>query len=66
MPYFMCDRCAVKLYSAASETECTNCGTPLGGAEQLVNATPLPRPLRGHRLIRPQLQALTAEERRSG
>jgi hypothetical protein len=43
----MCDRCVLKLYSAASETSCPECSTPLGNAERLIEFSPLPRPLRG-------------------
>jgi hypothetical protein len=46
MPYFKCDRCALRLYSAASETHCSECSAPLGRAERVLDS-PLPRPLRG-------------------
>ena len=46
MPYFRCDRCAVRLYSAASRTHCSECGRSLARAEPLSEASPLPRPLR--------------------
>jgi hypothetical protein len=45
MPYFRCDRCELRLYSAASETRCSECSTPLGKAEQLLDATPLAQPV---------------------
>jgi hypothetical protein len=46
MPYFKCTRCALRLYSAASDTRCSECSAPLGRAEQLFEATPLARPYR--------------------
>lgn len=48
MPYFRCERCSLRLYSAASKAHCPECSTPLGRAEQLLVATPLAQP-RGHR-----------------
>ena len=47
MPYFRCDRCAVRLYSAAASTHCSVCGASLAKAEPLAGLTPLPRPMRG-------------------
>ncbi len=52
MPYFKCPRCAVRLYSAASSTHCSECGAPLGEADALLEAVPLPRPLRGRYPVR--------------
>jgi hypothetical protein len=46
MPYFRCQRCALRLYSAAHETQCTKCNAPLGAADQLLETTPLARPHR--------------------
>ena len=46
MPYFRCRRCTVRLYSAASETRCSECGALLGRAERLLDATPLAQPHR--------------------
>ncbi len=51
MPYFRCERCALRLYSAASDTRCFECDVPLGKAEQLHGATPLAQPSRNRRSI---------------
>lgn len=48
MPYFICEPCSLKLYSAASETRCPECRTVLGDADRLIEFSPLPRPLREH------------------
>ena len=48
MPYFRCERCALRLYSAVSETHCSQCGARLGKAERKLDVTALPRPIRGH------------------
>ena len=61
MPYFKCDRCAIRMYSAASSTHCTECGVRLGSAEQLLEAIPLPRPLRHRYPVR--MQAVPADTR---
>jgi hypothetical protein len=37
MPHFLCPSCALRAYSAAGESRCPNCDTPLGRAE-LMNA----------------------------
>jgi hypothetical protein len=47
MPYFRCTQCAVKFYSAASETRCAECGVPLRKADRLDDATPRAQPRRG-------------------
>jgi hypothetical protein len=44
MPYFRCESCALRWYSAASETRCAECGNTLGEAQQLRDATPLAQP----------------------
>ncbi len=62
MPYFRCERCALRLYSAASETRCSECDAPLGKADQLLDATPLARP---HRRPTALTQPLTAGDRGS-
>ena len=51
MPYFRCGHCVLRLYSAASETRCTQCGAPLGKAEQLSGSIPLARPRRSRRPV---------------
>jgi hypothetical protein len=51
MPYFRCKRCALRLYSAASETHCSECSAPLGRAERSLEPTPLARPRRDGRSI---------------
>lgn len=38
MPYFKCDRRALRLYSAASATHCAECGAPLGRAPRFLEA----------------------------
>jgi hypothetical protein len=63
MPYFTCERCALRLYSAASSTHCAECGAPLGESERLLDETPLPRPLRDRYPAR--MQQLPAEGRSS-
>jgi hypothetical protein len=35
MPYFVCPRCALRAYSAAGESRCPSCDTPLGRDDQL-------------------------------
>ena len=64
MPYFKCPRCALRLYSAASQTHCSECGAPLRSAERMVDETPLPRPLRGR--YPAQMKALSADTRGLG
>ena len=44
MPYFKCKGCALRWYSAASQTRCAECGMPLGVDEQAQDATPLAEP----------------------
>jgi tRNA(Ile2) C34 agmatinyltransferase TiaS len=34
MPYFKCPRCALRAYSAAAQTRCPVCGTPLRRTDQ--------------------------------
>ena len=63
MPYFRCERCALRWYSAASETRCAECDTPLGRREWLPeDPTPLARP-RGS--LRPFAVAHDSAEERS-
>lgn len=52
MPYFRCERCALRWYSAAPETRCSECSAPLGRGDHLLEATPLPRPARDPHPIR--------------
>ena len=61
MPYFRCERCALRLYSAASATHCSGCGVPLGEAERTLDPIPLPRPLRGRYPAR--MKPLSADRR---
>jgi hypothetical protein len=51
MPYFRCSPCVLRLYSAASRTRCTECGAPLGEAEQLRGPTPPAWPRRQRRSV---------------
>jgi hypothetical protein len=47
MPLFRCDACALRLYSAASATRCTECGAALGESQQEPEPAPLARPRLG-------------------
>jgi hypothetical protein len=59
MPYFTCERCALRLYSAASETRCADCGAHLRKGEPALNATARAQPHRVRRTILwPQPQPL--------
>jgi hypothetical protein len=41
MPHFLCPRCALRAYSAAGESRCPSCDTPLGRDDHLrVNIPP--------------------------
>lgn len=44
MPYFRCERCALRLYGADSETQCPECDTPFARTERLLEAIPLAQP----------------------
>ena len=52
MPYYKCNRCALRLYSAASKTKCSECGAPLGSTERMFDVTPLAQPRRSRSPIR--------------
>jgi hypothetical protein len=57
MPYFKCKGCALRWYSAVSETRCAECGTPLGRDEWMLEETPRAQPRRSMRpfaQVRPQ------------
>ena len=44
MPYFKCERCALRWYSAASTTRCAECDAQLAEGERVLDPTPLARP----------------------
>jgi hypothetical protein len=47
MPHFVCPRCALRAYSAAAESRCPSCETPLGRDDELRVAAPPPGSLGG-------------------
>jgi tRNA(Ile2) C34 agmatinyltransferase TiaS len=56
MPHFLCPRCALRAYSAAGESRCPSCGTPLRGNNQLHPSIP-----RGESLSRGRAGPVPAE-----
>jgi hypothetical protein len=63
MPYFKCERCALRWYSAASETRCGECDAPLGSDERLHEATPRAQPRGSLRPMASMGQLLADESR---
>jgi hypothetical protein len=47
MPHFLCPRCALPAYSAAAESRCPSCETPLGRDDELNVPAPPPGSLGG-------------------